>query len=141
MERLCCLPYTSETYIQLGVRGEDVEFASNEKGDIVSFVQGGELWCYNETANQLSRVFSFIGNEGIDGRANYGEHDIRILNIDETGSVDFVVYGYMNCGIHEGKVGICVYHYDSVANTVEEELFIPSDESYQVMKDNLGQLT
>ncbi len=129
-----------ETYIQLGVRGEDVEFASNEKGDIVSFVQGGELWCYNETVNQLSRVFSFIGNEGIDGRANYGEHDIRILNIDETGSVDFVVYGYMNCGIHEGKVGICVYHYDSVANTVEEELFIPSDESYQVMKANLGQL-
>lgn len=131
---------TYDNYLQLGIRSPEVEFDSNEKGDIVSFVQGGELWCYNETSNQISQVFSFIGNEGIESRANYGEHDIRIINVDETGSVNFVVYGYMNCGAHEGKVGICVYHYDSVANTVEEELFIPSAESYQVMKADLGQL-
>lgn len=131
---------TYENYIQLGIRGPKVEFASNEKGNIVSFVQGGELWCYNAASGQISQVFSFIGNEGIEARANYGEHDIRIVRVDETGSVNFVVYGYMNCGIHEGQVGICVYHYDSVANTVEEELFIPSDESYQVMKADLGQL-
>lgn len=131
---------TYENYLQLGIRSEDVEFASNEKGTVVSFVQGGELWSYNETSSQLARVFSFIGNEGVDARENYGEHDIRIISVDETGSVDFVVYGYMNCGRHEGKVGISVYHYDSVANTVEEELFIPSEESYQVMKADLGQL-
>lgn len=129
-----------ENLLQLGIRGQEIEFASNEKGTVVSFVQGGELWCYNETSNQLSQVFSFIGNEGIDERENYREHDIRIINIDEMGSIDFVVYGYMNCGDHEGQVGISVYHCDSVANTVEEELFIPSDESYQVMKADLGQL-
>lgn len=129
-----------DNYIQLGIRSAEIEFASNEKGNIVSFVQGGELWCYNETSSQLSQVFSFIGNEGIDSRENYREHDIRIISVDETGSVNFVVYGYMNCGIHEGEVGICVYNYDSVANTVEEELFIPSDQSYQVMKADLGQL-
>ena len=129
-----------ENYIQLGIREEDVEFVSNEKGNIVSFIQGGELWCYNQEAGQLARVFSFMWNEGIDDRENYREHDIRIINIDETGSIDFVVYGYMNCGIHEGKVGICAYHYDSVVNTIEEELFIPSDQSYQVMKADLGQL-
>ncbi len=129
-----------DNYIQLGIRGTDVEFVSNETGDIISFVQEGELWCYNETNHQLAQVFSFIGNEGIDARENYGEHDIRIVNIDETGSVNFVVYGYMNAGVHEGQVGICVYHYDSVANTIEEGLFIPSDTSYQVMKADLGQL-
>lgn len=126
--------------IQLGIRDSEVEFASNEKGNIVSFVQEGELWSYNESSNQLSQVFSFIGNEGIDKRENYGEHDIKIINIDETGSVNFVVYGYMNCGSHEGQVGICVYHYDSIANTTEEELFIPSSSSYQVMRADLGQL-
>lgn len=133
-------PGLYDNYVQLGIRNTDVEYASNEKGDIVCFVQEGELWCYNETSNQLAQVFSFIGNEGIDDRENYGEHDIRIISIDEMGSVNFVVYGYMNCGNHEGEVGICVYHYDSVANTVEEELFIPSNASYQVMKAELGQL-
>lgn len=129
-----------DNYIQLGIRNQDIEFVSNEKGNIVSFVQEGEIWSYNETANQLTQIFSFIGNEGIDPRENYGEHDIRIISIDEMGSICFVVYGYMNCGNHEGQVGICVYHYDSVANTIEEDLFIPSNESYQVMRADLGQL-
>lgn len=129
-----------DNYIQLGIRNSEIEYAANEKGNIVCFVQEGELWCYNQTGNQLSQVFSFIGNEGIDKRENYGEHDIKIISIDETGSVNFIVYGYMNCGSHEGKTGICVYHYDSVANTIEEELFIPATTSYQVMRADLGQL-
>ena len=46
----------------------------------------------------------------------------------------------MNRGIHEGTVGIAVYHYDSLANTNEEQVFIPSSQSYEVMKSELGQL-
>ena len=33
-----------------------------------------------------------------------------------------------------------VYHYDSLANTDEELVFIPSDKSNEVMKSELGQL-
>ncbi len=58
---------------------------------------------------------------------NYGEHDIKIVRwIDEAGSIDYIVYGYMNRGIHEGEVGIAVNHYDSLSNTNEEQVFIPS---------------
>ena len=91
-------------------------------------------------ANTLAKVFSFRGYEGVDDRENYGEHDIKIVNIDEAGSIDYIVYGYMNRGIHEGTVGIAVYHYDSLANTNEEQVFIPSSQSYEVMKSELGQL-
>ena len=78
--------------------------------------------------------------KGIDDRENYDEHDIKIIDIDEAGSINFAVYGYMNRGEHEGEVGIGIYHFDSVANTVEEEAFLPSTQSYQVMKSNIGQL-
>ena len=106
----------------------------------MAFVQEGELWSYNTVENTLAKVFSFRGYEGIDSRENYGEHDIKIVGVDEVGSVDYIVYGYMNRGIHEGEVGIAVYHYDSLANTDEELVFIPSDKSYEVMKSELGQL-
>ena len=129
-----------DNYIQLGIRSGDVEYKTNEAGSIVAFVQEGELWCYNETENSLAKVFSFRGYEGIDSRENHGEHDIKVINIDEAGSVDYIVYGYMNRGIHEGQVGIAVYHYDSLSNTNEESVFIPSDKSYEVMKSELGQL-
>lgn len=129
-----------ENFIQLGICSGDVEYVANEVGDIVCFVREGELWCYNAVEKKLSQVFSFRGYEGIDDRENHDEYEIHIIGVDETGSADFVVYGYMNRGQHEGRVGIGVYHYNSVANTVEEELFIPSTHSYEVLKSELGDL-
>lgn len=129
-----------DKYIQLGIRSSEVDYKTNEAGTMVAFVQEGELWSYKQEENTLSKVFSFRGYEGIDERENYGEHDIKIVGIDEAGSVDYMVYGYMNRGIHEGEVGIAVYHYDSVTNANEERVFIPSYKSYEVMKSELGQL-
>lgn len=132
------VPY--ENYIPLGIRPADVEYQTNEAGTSVAFVQEGELWNYSQTENSLAKVFSFRGYEGIDDRENYGEHDIKIVSIDEAGSLVYIVFGYMNRGIHEGQVGTAVYRYDSLSNTNEELVFLPSDKSYEVMKSELGQL-
>ena len=129
-----------DKYIYLGIRSEDVEYKSSDTGNIVAFVQEGELWSYNQSENTLAKVFGFRGYEGIDERENYDAHDIKIVNVDEAGSITYIVYGYMNRGIHEGKVGTAVYRYDSLANTNEETLFIASDQSYEVVKADIGEL-
>lgn len=126
--------------ISLGIRSQNVEYMTNERGSVVAFVQEGELWSYNSDDNRLSRIYSFRGAEGIDERENNPQHQIKIIKIDEVGSMDFVVYGYMNRGEHEGNVGIAVYHYDGVGNTTEEELFIPSDKSYEMLKTEWGNI-
>ncbi|MCD7866515.1 MAG: hypothetical protein LUG54_11045 [Clostridiales bacterium] len=124
----------------LGIRSSDVDYMANEAGTVVCFVQQGELWSYNTESNNLTQVFSFQTDGEMDVRENYDEHDIRIIRTNESGSVDFIVYGYMNRGEHEGEVGISVCYYDSTTNTVEERLFIPSSESYQIMKEEIGQV-
>lgn len=124
----------------LGIRNKEVEYKSNDSGDCVAFVQQGELWCYNGQSNLISQVFSFRDIEGMDIRENINDHDIRIVRVDEAGSIEFLVYGYMNRGIHEGKVGIAVYHYDGLAHTLEEEIFIPTTRSYEVLKTELEDL-
>ncbi len=126
--------------ISLGIREKDVEYMANERGSVIAFVQEGELWSYSSDDNRLSKVYSFRGAEGIDDRENNPQHDIKIIKIDETGSMDFVVYGYMSRGNHEGNTGIAVYHYDGVGNTTEEELFIPSNKSYEVLKAEWGDI-
>ncbi len=126
--------------VLLGIRDNDVTYMANENAAAVGFVQAGELWSYDTGSNRLSLVFSFKGIEGVNDRENNQNHDIRIIKIDESGSMDFVVYGYMNRGEHEGFTGIGLYHYDSMANTVEEELFVQSAESYQVLKETWGKL-
>ena len=44
----------------------------------------------------------------------------------------------MNRGVHEGQIGVSVCHFDSVAATVEEVLFIKSDKSYSRLKTDMG---
>ena len=124
----------------LGIRPNDVEYMANEKGTVIAFVQEGELWGYNSDSRELSQIFSFRSAEGVSDRENNGQHQIKIMRMDESGSMDFVVFGYMNRGSHEGQVGISVFHYDSVGNTVEEVLFLPADCSYEVLKVDWGEV-
>ena len=130
-----------ENKMLLGIRDANVDMMTNEHGTNLCFIQEGELWSYNQNNESLAKIFSFRGFEGIDERGNSNDHKLRILNVSETGSTDFVVYGYMSRGTHEGRVGVCVYHYDSVSNTLEEELWIPFTKSFEVIEDEVGKVT
>lgn len=132
--------FDDSSNILLGIRNSEVEYKTNEAENIIAFVQQGELFSYNQTSNEIIRIFTFRGIEGFDVRENWNQHDIKVIGVDEAGSIDFVVYGYMNRGDHEGEVGTAVYHYDGLAHTVEEEVFIPSKASYEVVKAEMGKL-
>ncbi len=134
------IPIDDESNINLGIRNSDIEYKTDEAEKSIAFVQEGDLWSYDISNNDIIRIFSFRSLENIDDRENWNQHDIKIINVDEAGSVDFIVYGYMNRGNHEGQVGTAVYHYDGIAHTVEEEVFIPSDSSYEVLKAEMGKL-
>jgi len=132
--------FNGNAQLLLGIRDNQVEFLGSDSGDSVAFVQEGELWSYDIINNKITQVFTFRGAEGINSRENWDQHDIKIVRVDEAGSITFIVYGYMNSGIHEGSVGMGVYYYDALAQTVEEEVFIRSDKSYEVLKAELGKL-
>lgn len=129
--------------IVLGISGDEVKLMESDGGNVFAFTVADKLYSYNVTDNKLVRLFSFYGNtEGLlDARNAYNQHDIRILSVDETGNVIFMVYGYMNRGRHEGDVGVAVYHYNSMTNTVEELIYIPYDKSYELLATDIGRLS
>ncbi|MEE1008541.1 MAG: hypothetical protein UH963_05295 [Agathobacter sp.] len=129
---------TEDSNILLGIRDKNVNYKVS--GDIIAFVQEGELWTFNQETGEITRVFSFRDGNSIDVRNNWNQHEIKIIGIDEAGSVDFIVYGYMNRGDHEGEVGTAVYRYDGLSHTVEEQAFIPFLKSYEILKAEMGQL-
>lgn len=126
--------------ILLGVADENLPIVESKDGNVFAFVLQNSLYTYNITTNKMSVVFSYYYNNNMDARTLYSQHDIQIMNIDEGGNLQFVVYGYMNRGLHEGEVGIQVYNYDSTVNTIEEALYIPYDKTYQVLKAELNNL-
>lgn len=126
--------------IVLGIADAKVNMMESPDSNRLAFENGGKLYSYNITDNKLSYIFGFYDNDVSDPRNTYHQNDIKIFSVDETGNVHFMVYGYMNRGIHEGQMGIVVYYYDSVLNTVEEEVFIPYDKSFTMLKNDVDQL-
>lgn len=126
--------------ILLGITGTDIPMMESEDGNVVVFVVENRLFSYNVSTNKLAVIFSFYDEENADARTMYDRHDIKILDVDEGGNVQFAVYGYMNRGRHEGEVGIQFCAYNSSLNTIEELLYIPSQKTYSILAAEMEQL-
>lgn len=126
--------------ILLGIVGPDIAMVESEDGNVVVFETSDQLFSYNMTTNKLTVIFRFYDGQNADARTMYGQHAIKILDVDEGGNVQFAVYGYMNRGRHEGEVGIQLYTHNSEQNTIEELLYIPYDRSFSVLEAQMEEL-
>lgn len=128
--------------ILLGITGDDsVRAVKSPKSRYIAFKTNGDLWTYDQTDNNLVRVFTFDSSQDDGVRSNYDKHDIKILSANDDGSVDFLVYGYMNRGKYEGVMGVVFYSYDGEADTVNEKFFLPSTESFEHMEEDMDHLS
>ncbi len=135
VERMC-----ANDKLLLGITGTDIPMMESEDGSNVVFEVNSQLFSYNADSNKLTVIFSFYDEEHADRRTLYDGHSIKMLDVTEGGNVSFAVYGYMNRGRHEGEVGIQIYTYDSALNTIEENVYIPYDKNYAVLKSQMEQL-
>ena len=116
---------------------ETVQVKYSDDENRMAFVSAGELWEYALSENTVYRVFSFRGADEDYIRGAYNQHNVRIMNLDNDGNMDFMVYGYMNAGDYEGCVGIVWYKYYAAEQRIEEQVFIPMETTYQMLKENL----
>jgi hypothetical protein len=130
----------AKSQFKLGISSNyQIPYLSSADGKKLAFVRNRELWFYNMDTNEIFKVFSFRQQETDYIRDLYDQHDIRILNMDAEGNMDFIVYGYMNRGQYEGKVALVLYRYIRAENRNEELVYIPVDEPYQTLKENIGE--
>lgn len=131
----------SNDKIYLGITDENVQMMESEGGKNLAFVNANRLFLYSNVDNKLSEVFSFYNKNNFDIRTQNRNFEIRILKIEDSGNLAFMVSGYMNRGIHEGEVGVAVYFYDTIQNTIEEQIFIPYEKSADILIKELNNLS
>lgn len=127
--------------IMLGITEDDVQMEESDDGNILAFVSGNRLFSYNTVDNKMAYLFGFYDKDNKDTRTFYNMHRIKILDVSEGGNITFLVYGYMNRGRHEGEVGISAFYYDSTVNTIEELVYIPSEEPQDVIIEKVNRLS
>lgn len=123
--------------------GEDLYAKKSADGRFTAFVNNRELWSYDSRNGVSARVFAFGGADAgnlKDLRAGEDRHGVEILHVAENGDIEFLIYGYMNRGRHEGWTGVSYNRYHAEDNTLEELLFLPAGEPYEELKENLGRL-
>ena len=119
---------------------EEVRTAKSPSGNQIAYVVNRDLWTFDQKGEHGVKVFSFRSKEDDRIRSGYDQHDIKILSVGDNGDVNFLVYGYMNRGIHEGSMGIAMYQYSSQNNAIEERFFTPITLSYEMLKEDMDQL-
>lgn len=128
----------SQGEIKLGVGNMDsVQIVSSIDNSKIAFVRERELWYYNLTENKATKVFSFRQDNIDDVRERYDKHEVKILNLNDDGNMHFIVYGYMNRGAYEGKVGMILYEYHQTDGRIEELIYIPSNSPYDILKEEI----
>ncbi len=129
------------TRINLGIDSDlTAEYMASENTDYMAFVKERQLWSFHEKTNQATAIYSFADDKSDGVREEYDQHEMRVMNVSDEGDVDFMVFGYMNRGRHEGTSGMTIYHYNREDNKVEDVAYIASDKPYGVLKETISKL-
>ncbi len=130
------------TRIYLGITNEDkILLEESDDANMLALSVGNKLFSYNISQGRLVRLFSFYDKDNFDTRTYRNSHTIKPLNIDEAGNAWFVVYGYMNRGTYEGRVGLTLYYYNAITGVVEEQFFVGSDKTHEMVERDLNELS
>ena len=130
--------FADETGLNLGITHDDKETAVDAGGSNIAFVQDEAVYEYVKKKNSLIRIFGFSDAQTRSFYPDDNQRDITILKVTSGGDVIFSVAGYMPRGEHEGRTGLSLYQYDYEKNYVAEILFVPSELSYEVARDDLS---
>ncbi len=125
-------------YLTLGIQqNEQPKVYHDDSGDKLCFVDHGSLWYQALEQNKLVKVISFMDTSTNYFHNGYTQTDIQVLNIDSGGNITFIVYGYINKGDYEGRVGLILYKYYADGNRIEEQAYIPMEQPFEVLEKEL----
>ena len=129
---------SANNLISLGIQNEkNINYIYSDKGYKVCFTVEGQLWYYDYQSSNMYKVYSLASESLTDIRNATGNHDIKLLSMDNKGNIFYLVYGYINRGRHEGMNGIQIMKYDAKTNCNEELSFLSTSLPYDSMKEDL----
>jgi len=126
--------------IDLGIGSGETQVVNSDDRVYTVFVENRNIWSYNSKLNSMSLIFSFQDENDTTHRSEYDHHNVQVVRVENDGSVDYMVYGYMNRGTYEGQVGICFYRYNAENNATERLFYMPVYQSEQMLMTDLGTL-
>lgn len=132
---------TGKNYINLGlIKEKETQAVSTDDNTKLAFVDHGTLWYYDLTENKIVSVLTYQDQIDRYYTSAYDSYNIKILDMNNSGDINFIVYGYVSEGDYEGKVGMILYQYLAEQDRIEEQMFIPIERPYGVIESEMDGL-
>ncbi len=121
--------------INLGIHDEgEIAAVKSPNDKFHAFTTNKELFFIDDEGNKVKKVYSLLSDN------IYSENDLKVLNVDIEGNVNFMQYGYMSNGSHEGQLGILFLKYSYAEDKINEPIFIPLNISYEEIEHGVKEL-
>lgn len=102
------------------------------------FARGGSLYRYDMNASEIIPVYESFSRDASYLYRAYDEQGIRLLKMDNEGTLHFCVYGYFARGSYEGDVAVVLYEY-SASGRLREMVYMPISSTYQQLREDFDE--
>ena len=126
-----------KAFIDLGIQNQKtIDVAESENGQYIGFEINGDVYTMDLTSNGMKKLFALDVKSVSENRMTKA----KMIQTDDKGNANFLVYGYSRCNEHLGENGISVFNYDKESNESKELLFIPFSQPAEMIDKQIHKL-
>ena len=125
------------SFIDLGIQNYDkVEHIESENKEYITYAINGDVYAMNVTNRKFYQIYKMGAKSSEDLEMTKS----KVVNIDNKGNVDYMIYGYSPADNHKGRNGISIMSYDMKSNSSKEQVFIPCKSTAELLDNQLKTL-
>lgn len=124
-------------FIDLGIQNTtDIEHVESANQQFIAYAINGDVYVMDVIQKKIVSVYKL---EAEDSDTLYKTRS-KVIKVDDSGNVDYMIYGYSPSHKHSGKNGISIMEYNNEKNESVESAFIPCTVSAAVIDKQLSNL-
>lgn len=122
-------------FLDFGIQNiDEIEHIESPDLNHIAFQVNGDVYTMELGAKKLRPLYKC----GASSSRNLNTTKAKVINVDNKGNVDFMVYGYCVDAIHSGQNGINIMRYNAKDNITYENTFIPCNISAQAIEKQIS---
>lgn len=124
-------------FIDLGIQNYDmIEHVESANKKYIAFAINGDVYAQNVENRKFFQIYKM----GAKSSEELEMTKAKVVDIDNKGNVDYMIYGYSPAENHKGRNGISIMSYNIKSNSSKEQVFIPCKSTAELLDNQLKTL-
>ena len=125
------------SFIDLGIQNyKMIEHVESANKKYIAFAINGDVYAQDVESRKFYQIYKM----GAKSSEELEMTKAKVVDIDNKGNVDYMIYGYSPADNHRGRNGISIMSYNINSNSSKEQVFIPCKSTAELLDNQLKTL-